>query len=310
VKRLIVNADDFGLTRGVNRAILECHQRGMVTSTTLMANSDEFEDAVDSAKRLAPEANRVPNMRHSWGGTDSALGIGCHVVLADGGPVLPPSQVPSLLVPGTGLFYRSIQQLAKQAIGNRFRAEEVEAEAVAQFQKIQATGIRISHFDAHKHAHIFPSILKPLLKAAAACGVPALRNPFEPVFSMPIPSLLRIPVRYAEVLALRTFRAKFYATVAESGLRTTDGSLGLVATGTLTASNISALLDRLQDGIWELVCHPGYNDSQLAAISTRLRASRETEMQALTADSTRRALERNGIELISFHELAGNARPL
>ena len=151
--------------------------------------------------------------------------------------MLPPSQVPSLLAPGTGLFYRSIQQLAKQALGNRFRSEEIEAEATAQFQKIQAAGIRISHFDAHKHAHIFPSILKPLLRAAAACGVPALRNPFEPVFSMPIPSLLRIPVRYAEVLALRAFRAKFHAMVAESGLRTTDGSLGLVATGTLNVQN-------------------------------------------------------------------------
>jgi predicted glycoside hydrolase/deacetylase ChbG (UPF0249 family) len=114
-------------------------------------------------------------------------------------------------------------------------------------------------------------------------------------------------VRYAEVLALRAFRAKFHATVAESGLRTTDGSLGLVATGTLNVSNISALLDRLQDGLWELVCHPGYNDAQLATISTRLRASRETEMQTLTADSARGALERNGIELISFQELAGDS---
>jgi hopanoid biosynthesis associated protein HpnK len=291
VKRLIVNADDFGLTRGVNRAILECHQRGIVTSTTLMANSDEFQDAVASVKRLVPQA------------TDPALGVGCHIVLADGRPVLPPSQVPSLLAPGNGLFYRSIQQLAKQALGNRFRSEEIEAEAMAQFQKIQAAGIRISHFDAHKHAHIFPSILKPLLRAAAACGVPALRNPFEPIFSMPIPGLLRIPVRYLEVLALRAFRARFYSMVAESGLRTTDGSLGLVATGTLTVSNISALLDRMQDGLWELVCHPGYNDAQLAATDTRLRASRETEMQALTADSTRAALERYGIQLISFQEL-------
>jgi hopanoid biosynthesis associated protein HpnK len=288
VQRLIVNADDFGLTRGVNRAILECHQRGIVTSTTLMANSDEFEDAVASAKRLAAQA----------------LGIGCHVVLADGRPVLPPAQVPSLLAPGSGLFYRSIQQLAKQALGHRFRAEEIEAEAIAQFQKIQAAGITISHFDAHKHAHIFPSILKPLLRAAAVCGVPALRNPFEPVFSMPIPNLLRIPVRYAEVLALRAFRAKFHSMVAESGLRTTDGSLGLVATGTLNVANISALLERMQDGVWELVSHPGYNDAQLAATGTRLRASRETEMQALTADNTRRALERNGIQLISFQELA------
>jgi hopanoid biosynthesis associated protein HpnK len=298
VKRLIVNADDFGLTRGVNRAIAECHQRGVVTSTTLMANSDEFQDAVESVKRLVPHAN------------GPALGVGCHIVLADGGPVLPPSQVPSLLAPGTGLFYQSIQQLAKQALGNRFRSEEIEAEATAQFQKIQAAGIRISHFDAHKHAHMFPSILKPLLRAAAACGVPALRNPFEPVFSMPIPSLLRIPVRYAEVLALRAFRAKFHAMVAESGLHTTDGSLGLIATGTLTVSKLSALLDRMQDGLWELVSHPGYNDAQLATISTRLRASRETEMQALTAESTRRALERNGIQLISFQELSGEARRL
>ena len=102
-----------------------------------------------------------------------------------------------LVVPGTGLFYSSIQQLAKQALTHGFRPEEIEAEAIAQFRKIQAAGITISHFDAHKHAHIFPSILKPLLRAAAVCGVPALRNPFEPVFSMPIPSLLRIPVRYA-----------------------------------------------------------------------------------------------------------------
>lgn len=298
MKRLIVNADDFGLTRGVNRAILECHQQGIVTSTTLMANSDEFQDAVATVKRLVPQ------------GTAPALGVGCHIVLADGRPVLPPSQVPSLLAPGSGLFYRSIQQLAKQALGNRFRSEEIEAEAIAQFQKIQAAGIRISHFDAHKHAHIFPSILKPLLRAAAACGVPALRNPFEPVFSMPIPGLLRIPVRYLEVLALRAFRAKFHSMVAESGLRTTDGSLGLVATGTLTISNISALLDRMQDGLWELVCHPGYNDAQLAATDTRLRASRETEMQALTADSTRAALERCGIQLISFQELTRDSHPL
>jgi len=125
---------------------------------------------------------------------------------------------------------------------------------------------------------------------------------------MPIPGLLRIPVRYAEVLALRAFRARFHSMVAESGLRTTDGSLGLIATGTLNVANISALLDRLQEGVWELVCHPGYNDAQLAAADTRLRASRETEMQALTADSSRTALERNGLQLISFRELTGDSR--
>ena len=243
MKRLIVNADDFGLTSGVNRAIIECHQRGIVTSTTLMANSAEFAGAVESVKRLAPPV------------TSPALGIGCHVVLADGGPVLPPSQVPSLVVPGTGTFLQLHSATGETGAQHRFRSEEIEAEATAQFQKIQAAGIRISHFDAHKHAHIFPSILKPLLRAAAVCGVPALRNPFEPVFSMPIPSLLRIPVRYAEVLALRAFRAKFHSMVAESGLRTTDGSLGLVATGTLNVSNFLPCSTGCRWS-WELVSIP------------------------------------------------------
>lgn len=289
-----MNADDFGLTRGVNRAILECYARGVVTSTTLMANSDDFDDAVATAKRLFAEA--APN--------HSPFAVGCHIVLADGKPVLPTSEVRSLLAPGGQVFYRSVQQLARQAIGNRFRAEEIEAEATAQIRKIQAAGLQISHFDAHKHAHIFPSILKPLLRAAAACGIPAMRNPFEPVFSMPMPSLLGIPVRWAEVVGLRTFRAKFHSLVADSGLRTTDGSLGLIATGTLSARTLPALLDRMQEGTWELVCHPGYNDAQLATVGTRLLASRETEMAALTAESTRQALERNGIELISFRELS------
>ena len=304
MKQLIVNADDFGLTRGVNRAIVECYQRGILTSTTLMANSREFDDAISAIKSLghAIERDASPGTRNS-GLSRPALSVGCHVVLVDGEPVLPPSEVRSLLVPGTNRFYRSAQQLVRCAISGRFRAEEVEAEALAQFRKIQKVGIAISHFDAHKHAHIFPSILKPLLKAAAACGIAALRNPFEPVFSMPLPGLLRIPVRYAEVIALRSFRAKFNAMVAASGLRTTDGSLGLIATGTLNQTAAAALLDRMQDGVWELVCHPGYADAELANAGTRLIASRETEMQALTAPGTQHALQRNGIGLISFAEL-------
>jgi predicted glycoside hydrolase/deacetylase ChbG (UPF0249 family) len=288
VKRLIVNADDFGLTRGVNRGIVECHRRGIVTSTTLMANGPEFDDALSCLAEIAGDG----------------LGVGCHVLLVDGEPVLPPAEVRSLLAPGTNRFGRSFQQLARRALGGNLQGEEIRAEARAQFRKMQAAGIRISHFDAHKHVHILPSVLEPLLQAAAECGVPALRNPFEPVFSMPIPGMLRLAVRYAEVAALRAFRAKFQAMVAAYGLHTTDGSLGLVATGTLNAGSMSALLARMRDGVWELVCHPGYNDAQLQEAGTRLLASRETEMQALTSEQTKRALEDNRIELASFAEVS------
>ena len=236
MKRLIVNADDFGLTGGVNRAIIECHQRGIVTSTTLMAT------ATNSKTPSSWQSDSHPVRQTKL---SASAAMSCSPMA---GLCCRHRRFHLWSCRETGLFHRSIQQLAKHALTRRFRAEEIEAEATAQFRKIQAAGIRISHFDAHKHAHIFPSILRPLLRAAAACGVPALRNPFEPIFSMPIPGLLRIPVRYAEVLALRAFRAKFHSMVAESGLRTTDGSLGLVATGTLNVAKVSALLDRMQEG--------------------------------------------------------------
>ena len=258
----------------------------------------EFDDAVAC---LAEIANQK-------GGAPHAFGVGCHVLLVDGEPVLPPDEVRSLLEPGTNRFRRSFQQLARQALCGNLRQEEIYAEARAQFRKMQAAGIRISHFDAHKHVHILPSVMEPLLQAAAECEVPALRNPFEPVFSMPIPGLLRLAVRYAEVAALRAFRAKFRTMVGSYGLRATDGSLGLVATGTLNTRSVAGLLERMGDGVWELVCHPGYNDAQLQQAGTRLLASRETEMRALTSEETKRALEDNGIELVSFVEFAATAR--
>src|SRR6266567_2053279 len=114
MKRLIVNADDFGVSRGVNRAFVECHQLGIVTSATLMANSTAFNDAIELAKE---------NRR---------LSVGCHVTLMDGEPLLPPQEVASLLRDGRE-FYRTISDFAPRALLGRFKAAEVEAEAVAQF---------------------------------------------------------------------------------------------------------------------------------------------------------------------------------
>lgn len=288
MKRLIVNADDFGLTRGINRAIIECHQRGIVTSTTLMANSAAFDDAV----RLAKE--------------NPGLSVGCHVTLLDGEPLLERSQVRSLLRDGKE-FYRSITDFAPRALLRRFQADEIEAEATAQFRRIQQAGISISHFDAHKHAHMFPHVLAPLLRAAKACGVPALRNPFEQTLPMALSTLLSAPklrVRYAEVFALRALRSGFLKLVRASGLRTTEGSVGVVATGTLNPSLIAEILHHLELGTWELVCHPGYADEDLARVHTFLQTERSVEKDTLQAEDTRELVAQLGIQLIPFHELA------
>lgn len=287
MKRLIVNADDFGLTLGVNRAIVECHKNGIVTSATLMANSAAFADAVKLA-------HATPS-----------LGIGCHVVLLDGDLLLPAEGVRSLLKDGREP-YRSITDFAPRAALGKFNPDEIEAEATAQFQKIQRAGINITHFDAHKHAHMFASVLEPLLRAATKCGIPAVRNPFERPLALPLKTVLsdiKFAFRWTEVVALRSLYCQWMRLIHKYGFSTTDGSIGIAATGSLCSDTLRNLLDRMEDGNWELVCHPGYNDTDLGTIQTKLRGSREIEREVLTAEETLLDVEKKRIRLMQFTAL-------
>jgi hopanoid biosynthesis associated protein HpnK len=287
VRRLIVNADDFGLTQGVNRAIEEAHGRGIVTSTTLMANGPAFDDAIQRAK----SAER--------------LSVGCHVVLVDGLPIAG-IRTPTLSDKkvNDGRFYESASRFALRVVGSRIDPEEIEAEATAQIRKLQATGIAVSHFDTHKHTHIFPPVLRPLLRAARACGVRAVRNPFGPIhFSVMAkqPSLWK---RHSQVMLLAPLGRKFRSSVSDAGLLTTDGTVGIVATGALDIRVFEGIVERLPEGTWELVCHPGYNDADLGNTRTRLRESRAIELRLLTSPEAHEILARSRVELISYRDLA------
>jgi hopanoid biosynthesis associated protein HpnK len=286
VRRLIVNADDFGFTSGVNRAIVEAHVRGVVTSSTLMANGPAFEEAAQLT-RTAPK-----------------LSIGCHVVLIDGHPVLGPEQLPSLT--HASHFRDGLMTFAVRAVAGRIDADEITAEATAQIRKIQSAGIAVSHIDTHKHTHLFPKILRPLLRAAGACGIRALRNPFGPRLPLRSSHLLARPglwARYAELRLLGRFAGKFRETVDREGFTTPDGTLGIVVTGALDETLFHAIARNLPQGTWEFVCHPGYNDADLQGAATRLRESRETELRVLTLPAARKVLLEEGIELISYREL-------
>ena len=289
MRRLIVNADDFGFTAGVNRAIVESHSRGIVTSSTLMANGIAFADAVGLA-------HRVPR-----------LSVGCHVVLIDGEPVLPAGELPSLT--RGGRFRDGLKTFAARALAARIDDEQVFAEATAQIRRIQSAGIRIAHFDTHKHTHLFPRILRPVLRAAKACGVAVVRNPFGPRMPMQSSAFLQRPnlwTRYAQLRVLGAFARKFRAAVDQEGFATTDGTLGIEVTGTLDESLFHAIADSIPDGTWEFVCHPGYNDADLQKANTRLRASREMELRVLTLPGARGILEERGIQLISYSDLAAS----
>lgn len=292
MRRLIINADDFGLTAGVNRAIVEAHENGVVTSATLMANGQGFEQAIALA-RSRPR-----------------LSVGCHMVLVDGAPLLDQTAVRSLLDRGSNSsgrhphFREGITQFGALALLGRLDESEIEAEATAQIRKLQAAGITVTHLDSHKHTHLFPRVLRPLLRAAATCGVRAIRNPFERIQGSQLaasPSLWR---RWTEVGILRSLARQFRDAVQHAGISTPDGTLAIVATGSLNERLLRLMVENLPDGTWELVCHPGYNDVELRAVRTRLRESRERELRILTSSSTRDLLAANRVELVSFRELA------
>jgi hopanoid biosynthesis associated protein HpnK len=289
VRRLIINADDFGLTSGVNRAILEAHGHGVVTSATLMANASAFSEAVQMAQS-AP-----------------GLGVGCHVVLVDGAPVSNASQVSSLVrghSQNGARFRDGLGYFVVRAFSGRLEPAQIEAEVAAQIGKIQATGITVSHLDTHKHTHMLPQVLRPLLRAAQACGVKALRNPFEVI---QITQLAARPIlwkRWLEVGVLRGLAGKFRQAAKEAGMHTPDGTLGIVATGALDERLFHALVERLPEGTWEFVCHPGYNDAALQGVRTRLKESRMRELQLLTSPAIRGLLADGGIELISYREVS------
>jgi len=296
VRRLIINADDFGLTSGINRAIAEAHERGIVTSATLMANSRAFGEAAGLVRSLAT------------GG--APFSVGCHVVLLDGEPLLPADRVATLLQSnapnGSPRFRDSLNDFVIASFRHKLDPGEIEAEARAQIERIQAAGVPPSHFDTHKHAHMFPAVLRPLLRAAQSCYVPAVRNPFGQIWPLPLASLLRtrqLWKRFAQLNGLRNFATNFRREVEAHGLRTTDGSLGVLVTGVLDLRLFTVITESMPEGTWEFVCHPGYSDADLDKVQTRLRLSRQQELQLLTSPEAKEILRRQNIELISYHEL-------
>jgi chitin disaccharide deacetylase len=291
MKRLIINADDFGLAPGVNRAIVELQQAGALSSTTLMATAPYFSPAVYLAF------------------AQPALSVGCHVVLVDGSPLLRPDEVPSLLDPRrpVSLSLRpTVGSFLRDLMRGRIRVQEIEAEAIAQIRRIQSSGVTVSHIDSHKHIHAFPRVLAPLLRAAKQCGVECVRNPFEPSWSLRA-TRVASTWRRVQVHAMRSQQRAFLRLTEEYGMLTADGSIGVLATGSLDARILRSMLRAMPEGRWELVCHPGYLDRALEQAHTRLLASRDTERSALLEVVPEAVGKDAELSLTDFHQMGQRA---
>jgi hopanoid biosynthesis associated protein HpnK len=282
-KQLILNADDFGLTRGVNEGILRAHRDGILTSTTLMANGDAFGHAVELAKATP------------------SLGVGCHLVLVGGSSVAPPEQIPSL-VDSSGRLPSSLAALVARVISGAIRRADIERELRAQIGKIQRAGLKPTHLDTHKHTHVHPRVLDALGRVAQEFGIHRIRKPIERLRDSWSSS--GNPKQLVAASAARAATLQFRKLMRKYNLRAPDNFLGLASTGGLDETALRRLIDTLSPGQTEIMLHPGICDADLARTGSRLQQQRESEMQALLDPAVKRAVAEYGIQLITFASLA------
>jgi hopanoid biosynthesis associated protein HpnK len=291
MKRLIVNADDFGFTRGVNAGIERAFKSGVLTSATIMANGDAFEDAVEIAR------------------ANPGLGIGCHLAVVGGRPVAPASEVASLL-DGRGMLPRTLTELMKMLVRGRARAEEIEREFRAQVERVVRAGITPTHLDSHKHTHTHASVMRAMARVAVEYGIACVRNPFERVFAPARTGRAargKRPVylkQYAMSAAIAPRAPHFKRVARDHGLKTPDYFCGVRLTGLLDGEAMRGVIESLKDGTTELMCHPGIYDEELEGASTRLKRERERELEALTDPATSLCAREHGVKLISYREFA------
>jgi chitin disaccharide deacetylase len=263
VRKLVVNADDFGFTRDVNQGIVEAHRHGILTATTLMATGAAFDDAV----RLARE--------------NPSLDIGVHLVLVGEPP-----------------FPSTVAQLTLAVVLGRIRIYE---ELRAQVRRILDAGLQPTHLDTHKHTHLLPPVLDTLARLSEEYKIRWVRRPFDFPLTPAGPGISW--AKRATSKSFGIVRGRFERVLTRRGCCSTDHFAGFQITGRYTAASLSRLIRALPEGSTEFMCHPGICGDELRGARTRLKDSREQELRALTSPEVRAALAESGVELVSYRAL-------
>jgi hopanoid biosynthesis associated protein HpnK len=232
VKRLIVTADDFGASPEVNDAVEQAHRDGILTAASLMVAGDAADDAVGRARTLP------------------TLGVGLHVVLVEGRPVLPADRIPAL-VDATGNFRTDMARAGVTIFASPAARRQLAAEIEAQFAAFAATGLPLDHVNAHKHFHLHPTIAGTILKIGRRYGTRAARAPIEPR------RLLRLVDGTDSGPRIETLWARLVrARLRRAGMLVPDQVFGLAWSGAMTADRVRGILERLPDGLTEIYTHP------------------------------------------------------
>jgi chitin disaccharide deacetylase len=274
----ILNADDFGLSPGINRGIVEAYQGGILTSASLMAVGDAFDEAVTLA--------------HEHPG----LSLGVHLTLVEGKPVLPPEKVPSL-VARDGHFNESLGTFLLKWLTGRIRMKEVQREFAAQIEKALDHHLRIDKLDSHMHVHLLPGIFQAMLGIAMRYRIRAIRLPREHIIRWgdhpPIVGLWRRAI----LTSLAALRGRH---LAAAGLFHSTRFGGSAESGHMTEEKLIRLLRGLQPGVTEVMLHPGYRDNIVSGWPMSRQYEREPELRALTSPRVKAVVRNLQIKLVNF----------
>jgi len=277
---LVVNADDLGMSPGINAAIFEGHDRGIVTSTSLMAAGPAFEAAVEGV-RARPR-----------------LGCGVHLVLHDERYLAPAERVPHLATADGKM--RPLHPTVRALLSGKIPEEEIEAEYGAQIERVLAAGIRPTHLDSHCHLHGFARAGRVLHRLGRKHGIPWARKP-----EVSGPADFRgSPVsRFPVAILISASHWRTRASIADP-LRMPDRFLGLVRSGAMDEAWVERTIKDLRGGeVSELVVHPGDGSGPPDADEDHGPAARAKELAAVLSPRVRAAIERRGVRLVSYAEL-------
>lgn len=285
MRKVIINGDDFGLAPGVNRGIIEAYRNGVLTSATMVVNTAHFDDAVALARE------------------NPGLPLGVHLTLLWGKPVSQPDEIPSL-IDHIGRFPRSYRTLFLRCLSGFLSRNEAVMEFRAQIRRFMDAGFAPTHLDTHKHIHCLPLIMEAMIAAAAEFGINKIRLPVESRLTRErnAATIVPKPTMVCKRNLIRFLCNRNRARLRAAHIKSTDHFVGIDYMNRLTTETLCSILARLESGVTEIMCHPGYVDEELRAVADVVE-SRESELKALTDERVKECAKARGIIPADYRDL-------
>lgn len=288
MRKIIINADDFGLSNSINKGIMESVLKGVVTSASLMVNMSGFENALNIIKQ------------------SPSLDVGLHINLIRGNPISSAYRIESLTRKGS--FFGNVFNFFIKLYQKKINLNEVELECREQIEKALRAGVNITHLDSEKHIHMLQPLLDIFIKIAKEYNITKIRflNELSYVSHKTFKNRYLFNKNFYGILYHHIYASENKSALTAKGIKTTDFFYGMCETGNMVWTQYEYILRNLKNGSTEIMCHPGYIDEGCkvtSLLNDNLKYSREKELEALCGIKLKKLIQQSNVQLINFKEL-------